>query len=153
MKKTFLSLALLALVAVGMLSISSCGKELDSKCLIIENCHIEEVNVSLLDCLSNIAQPKQLIIINSQAEYDSLFPNCSLSTDINFEYKTLYSVYGFTTSCILNEDINVHCNGNNISITIDINTGDCTSIGKWIKVFTSNKIEENQIISLTINQT
>ena len=153
MKRVFLSLALLALMAVGMLSISSCKKEKDgAKCILIEDYNIQEENASLFDCLSSIVQPQQLVIINSQDEYDSLFPNCPLSTNIDFESKTLYAVYGYTISCILRDDISTLCNGNNVSITIDIITGDCPSAENWIKVFTSNKIGENQIVSLTINQ-
>ena len=152
MKRVFLSLALLALMAVGMLSISSCKKEKDgAKCILIEDYNIQEENASLFDCLSSIVQPQQLVIINSQDEYDSLFPNCPLSTNIDFESKTLYAVHGYTPNCIISEDISAHCNGNNVSITIDISTGDCTSPEKWVKVFTSNKVEEDQIISLTIN--
>lgn len=153
MRKILLKTALLALVAVGMLSISSCEKEKeDAKCILIEDYNIQEENASLFDCLSSIVQPQQLVIINSQDEYDSLFPNCPLSTNIDFESKTLYAVYGYTISCILRDDITTLCNGNNVSITIDIIIGDCPSAEKWIKVFTSNEIGENQIVSLTINQ-
>ena len=157
MKLNATKIALAVIAVVGMITTIGCkkgegeGKEFDSNCLIIEDCHIEEVNISLLDCLSSIAQPQQLVIINSQAEYDSLFPSCPLSTNIDFESETLYAVHGYTPSCIISEDISALCDGENISITIDITTGDCTSAEKWVKVFTSNKVEENQTISLTIN--
>ena len=152
MKTLKLKTALSALAAVGMLSISSCEKEKENaKCILIEDYNIQEENASLFDCLSSIVQPQQLVIINSQDEYDSLFPSCPLSTNIDFESETLYAVHGYTPNCIISENISAHCNGNNVSITIDITTGDCTSPEKWVKVFTSNKVEEDQIISLTIN--
>ena len=51
---------------------------------------IEYIDIPFNDCLCQVAEPEQLVIINSQEEFDSVFHGCAMPLEVDFSNKTLF---------------------------------------------------------------
>ena len=166
MKKDFFKYALLALTAVGMLSISSCKKEEEPEpsttkgaiCETIEEIPIDEeelANRIITNLIDVYMGSDNCVEVNSRVEYDSLFPNCPLPKEVDFDNKTLYVVRRMLTRPFVSEEISCYYSfgGNYANIYIDVET-DCEAesvYSNYLKVFTTDKTKENQKVFLSLN--
>ena len=165
MKKYAKKIALLALAAVGMLSISSCKKEEEPEpsttqgliCETIEEIPIddEELANRIITNFIGLYTSRKYIEVNSQAEYDSLFPDCILPKKVDFESKTLYVVKRRLTHPFIGDEISCYYSygGNYANIYIDVETDrDAgTAYSNYLKIFTASKPKENQKVSFNLN--
>ena len=163
MKKVFLSLLL---AAVGMLSISSCKKEEEPEpsttkgaiCETIEEIPIDDeelANRIITNLIDVYMGSDNCVEVNSRVEYDSLFPNCPLPKEVDFDNKTLYVVRRMLTRPFVSEEISCYYSfgGNYANIYIDVET-DCEAesvYSNYLKVFTTDKTKENQKVFLSLN--
>ena len=133
MKKDFFKYALLAFTAVGMLSISSCKKEEEPEpsttkgaiCETIEEIPIDDeelANRIITNLIDVYMGTDNCVELNSRVEYDSLFPNCPLPKEVDFDNKTLYVVSRMLTRPFVNEEISCYYSfgGNYANIYINI---------------------------------
>jgi hypothetical protein len=162
MKKDFFKYTLLALMAVGMLSIMSWKEEEErepstTKGAICET--IEEIPIEDEELTTNFIRvymgSNDYIKVNSQAEYDSLFPDCTLPKKVDFESKTLYVVKRTLIHPFISEKTSCYYSfgGNYVNIYIDVETDrEAEQIySNYLKVFTANKPKENQKVFLCLN--
>lgn len=162
MKKDFFKYTLLALMAVGMLSIMSCKEEEEpepstTKGAICET--IEEIPIEDEELTTNFIRvymgSNDYIKVNSQAEYDSLFPDCTLPKKVDFESKTLYVVKRTLIHPFISEKTSCYYSfgGNYVNIYIDVETDqEAESVySNYLKVFTADKTKENQKVFLSLN--
>lgn len=154
MKKTKVLKGLLPFFLAAMaLSMTACEKIEENHSSTTEN-RAEAVSseVSLEECLQQVAAPEQLLIINSQEEFDSVFRECAMPLDVDFSSKTLLCIYGYCTQCIIDTNARVDFNeDSSVTVTITVKLGDCLSAEPWYIAFVCDKIESNQNVSLLIN--
>lgn len=137
------------LLAAMALSMTACDKIEENHPPTTEN---PAEPVSLEECLHHVAAPEQLVIINSQEEFDSVFHECAMPLDVDFSSKTLLCIYGYCTQCIIDTYARVDFNeDSSVTVTITVKLGDCLSAEPWYMAFVCDKIENNQNISLLIN--
>ena len=165
MKKDFFKYALLALTAVGMLSISSCKKEEEPEpsttkgaiCETIEEIPIEDEELvdRIITNFIKLYTSKNYVEVNSRVEYDSLFPNCLLPKEVDFNNKTLYVVNYELFRPFVSEEISCYYShgGNYANIYIDVETDRDAeqAYSNYLKVFTTDKTKENQKVYLSLN--
>lgn len=115
---------------------------------------IEYIDIPFNDCLCQVAEPEQLVIINSQEEFDSVFHGCAMPLEVDFSNKTLLCIYGYCTQCVIDTYARVDFNeDSSVTVTVTVELGHCLSAEPWYMAFVCDKIENNQNVSLTINTT
>ena len=113
---------------------------------------VAQAHSPLATHISGVIDEEELLIINSQAQYDSLFPNCPLQTQVDFESQSLLAAYGIIPSTIFATVASVTRNGNDIAVTLSVIWGDGAHPERWATAFVcSPKIVNEQNISLIIN--
>ena len=169
MKSLTLKFAALAIVVMGSISIMSCEKGENegndeipttekSICETIEEIPIEDeelANQIKTNFFKVYRGSNNYIEIKSLAEYDSLFPNCPLPKEVDFDNKTLYVVSRMLIRPFVSEEISCYYSfgGNYANIYIDVET-DCEAesvYSNYLKVFTTDKTKENQKVFLSLN--
>ena len=109
-------------------------------------------SLNFLSCLPHIIGPNELLIINSQAEFDSIFPNCILPVYIDFGTQSLIAAWGATPSNVMSTEANVEYNGNDVLVTINVTLGHADIPEGWKIVFTTSpKISSEQNVLLVVN--
>ena len=169
MKRVFLKFAALAIVALGSISIMSCEKgeneENDeipttekSICETIEEIPIDDeelANRIITNLIDVYMGSDNCVEVNSRVEYDSLFPNCPLPKEVDFDNKTLYVVRRMLIRPFVSEEISCYYSfgGNYANIYIDVETDwEAESVySNYLKVFTTDKTKENQKVFLSLN--
>ena len=156
----------LVVAAVGLLFCTACKKKeikeepqtINSseqvEIVEIEDGPIEMTQLPISKCIHRKIEFEQLVMINSQSEYESLFSGCEDSLyNIDFAHKTLFVVWGGTPDCILNKRIACEKQNNKINISIDIINGDCTAPDYWRYLFYIDyKVTDKENVSLKINK-
>ena len=161
MKKLFF-LPIVAIVA-GLLLCTACKKKVvveepqivnPSELEEIEDGPIEMTQLPISKCIHRKIEFEQLVMINSQSEYESLFSGCEDSLyNIDFAHKTLFVVWGCTPSLITDKKITCDKKGNNINICIDIIEDDHSTPEYWRYLFYIDyKITDKEYVSLKINK-
>ncbi len=161
MKKIFY-LPIVAIVA-GLLLCTACKKKVvveepqivnPSELEEIEDGPIEMTQLPISKCIHRKIEFEQLVMINSQTEYESLFSGCEDSLyNIDFTHKTLFVVWGGTPNLIEDKKITCEKKNNKINISIDITQNDCTSPEYWRYLFYIDyKITDKENVSLKINK-
>ena len=113
---------------------------------------VAQAHSPLATHISGVIDEEELLIINSQAQYDSLFPNCPLQTQVDFESQSLLAAYGIIPSTIFATVASVTRNRNDITVTLSVIWGDGAHPERWATAFVcSPKIVKEQNISLIIN--
>ena len=159
-KVRFMSLLAVALV----LSLSGCGKEetnqtvgngsepTEDPSIVLDADSVVFVDLPIYKCLKQIAQPHELVIINSQEEFDATYPECAIPLDFDFSKVSLLSVHG---SCagILDKQVTIDReNGDNITITITITENNfIQGFWSWSLSFLCAKIYDDQNVQLIVN--
>ncbi len=166
MKKDFFKYTLLALMAVGMLSIMSCKEKEEPEpsitkgaiCETIEEIPIDDeelANRIITNLIDVYMGTDNCVEVNSRVEYDSLFPNCLLPKEVDFNNKTLYVVNYELFRSFVSEEISCYYSfgGNYVNIYIDVETDqEAESVySNYLKVFTADKTKENQKVFLCLN--
>ena len=113
---------------------------------------IEYIDIPFNDCLCQVAEPEQLVIINSQEEFDSVFHGCAMPLEVNFSNKTLLCIYGYCTQCVIDTYARVDFNeDSSVTVTVTVELGDCLSAEPWYMAFVCDKIENIHNVSFVIN--
>ena len=153
---------LLALALV--LSLSGCGKEetnqtvgtgsgpTEDPSIVLDADSVVFVDLPIYKCLKQIAQPHELVIINSQEEFDATYPECAIPLDFDFSKVSLLSVHGSCTE-FLDKQVTIDReNGDNITITITITEGNfILGFLPWSLSFLCAKIYDDQNVQLIVN--
>ena len=155
----------MSLLAVALvLSLSGCGKEetnqtvgngsepTEDPSIVLDADSVVFVDLPIYKCLKQIAQPHELVIINSQEEFDATYPECAIPLDFDFSKVSLLSVHG-SCSDVLDKQVTIDReNGDDITITITIYEDRFThGILSWSLSFLCAKISEDQDVQLIVN--
>ena len=107
---------------------------------------------SFYSSLYGVVGPEELLVINSQVEFDTLFPNCAMPIYLDFNTQSLLAVYGTSLQTVTSTAANVSFDGNEVTVTITVELGDGDCPTGWTKVFAcSPKIIDGMNVSLIVN--
>lgn len=165
MNRNILKIALLALATIGMLNIMGCKKEEETEpcttqgaiCETIEEIPIEDEELvdRIITNFIKLYTSKNYVEVNSRVEYDSLFPNCLLPKEVDFNNKTLYVVNYELFRPFVSEKISCYyshgSNYANIYIDVETDRDAEQAYSNYLKVFTTDKTKENQKVYLSLN--
>ena len=101
--------------------------------------------------LYQIVGQEELLIVNSQSQFDSLFPDCCLPLYVDFGTQSLLAAWGTTPASVYSTEASVECNGNDVTVTININLTQYWCAEGWKKVFACDKITDTQNATLNVN--
>ena len=102
--------------------------------------------------LHDVIGVEELLVVNSQAEFDSLFPECTMPIYVDFNTQSLLAVYGSSVQTVASTAADVSFAGNGVTVTITVLLGDGDCPEGWMEVFTCTpKITEDLDVSLVIN--
>ncbi|MBQ6742306.1 MAG: hypothetical protein IJR04_06940 [Bacteroidales bacterium] len=151
MKKLFFSLTMLA----AMATFFSCEKttstpEQESEW---QQVSITPVGVDFESCLLQNIDQDQLVVINSQNEFASFFPDCAVPPTIDFETKSLFAIHGLSTSGIYDIEARCECCMDTLNVILTVKKDMTCVMMPWQYAFSIDKLLENQIVTLTIDYT
>lgn len=106
---------------------------------------------SFLWYLMQVVGNEQLLIINSQAELDSLLPGCFLPSYVDFDTQTLLAAHGPASCTVASVDTNIEYTGNDVLVTITVTMSYLSTPDRWMAAFACDKITDNQNVSLVVN--
>ena len=93
------------------------------------------------------------LVINSQAEFDSLLPYSVLPyNNVDFNTQSLICAWGQVPNWISSQEANVEYDGNDVIVTVDIKMSILMCAPTWWIAIPCNKITDDQNVILIVNK-
>lgn len=105
-----------------------------------------------ISLLHQVIERNVVLVINSQDQFDSLFPNCYINIPVNFDTQSMLVAWGVCPNMFVSTDVSVTRDGNDVTLIVDVNMSMATQPGNWIAVTAcSPKVSDEQTVALEIN--
>ena len=102
--------------------------------------------------LHRVIERNVVLVINSQEQFDSLFPNCYITIPVDFGMQSLLVAWGTGPNHVVSTDVSVTREGNDVTLIVDVNMSLLTVPGQWIATtICSPKLSDEQNVALVIN--
>ncbi len=136
-----------ASIVIFCIAMTGCTKEEETKKVPVIYCE----DSSAIGCVfSGIENEHQILLINSDDEYQAMFPECDIP-EIDFSKYTLMAIYG-SAQCVLDKTVVCEKKGKHYTITINIKEGICASVETWyLAALLEEKGLTNDNVTVVIN--
>ena len=120
-------------------------------CSAVKMTVVLEYQQSFTTQLHMVIGSEEMLVINSQEQFDSIFPNCNVPIYVDFETQSLIATWGIAPSTVWSTDTRIEYN-NEVGVIITIVVGDGDHPDSWdMAVTCSPKISAEQPVSLIVN--